>query len=114
MKKFLPIILIIIVIVVLISLNQDNTDTNNIDTIECLKESGVVIYGTATCPACLALVENFGGRAKIDPIYIECNKEEERCMEEMQTNYVPEIQIKGKLYEGPRDLESILKQVNCK
>ena len=29
--------------------------------VECLKEKGVVVYGSKTCPACAQLVDGFGG-----------------------------------------------------
>ena len=89
----------------------DKEVKNNI--FECLADSGVVIYGTDTCPACRALIDSLGGYEKVAPIYIECNKERERCSKEMQTNYVPEIQINGEIYTGPRSLKGIAEAVGC-
>jgi hypothetical protein len=79
--------------------------------VTCLQEAGVVIYGSATCPACAALVESLGGLDAVKPIYVECHKETERCSNEMKTNYVPEIQINGELFEGDRNL--LGQEVNC-
>ena len=81
--------------------------------IECLANAGVVIYGSETCPACASLVNSLGGYEKIESIYVECSQEMERCSSEMQTNYVPEIQIQGKIYTGPRDPGSIAETVSC-
>lgn len=83
----------------------------NRDYITCLQEAGVVIYGSDTCPACAGLVESLGGIDVVKPIYVECHKEMERCMEEMKSNYVPEIQINGELFEGDRSL--LGQEVNC-
>ncbi len=79
----------------------------------CLKEEGVIIYGSVTCPFCHQLAQMFGGYDVIDPIYVECSEDHERCMEEMQTNGVPEIQIKGELYQGGRSPEEIGRAVGC-
>ncbi len=79
----------------------------------CLKEEGVVIYGSEWCPFCVQLVESFGGYPFIDPIYVECTKEEERCQDEMHTSGVPEIQIKGELYTGSRELSVLGEVVGC-
>jgi len=81
--------------------------------IQCLADGGLVIYGSRTCPACAQLAESFGGYDKIALIYVECSEEWERCSAEMQTNYVPEIQIQGKLYNGPRNPENIADAVSC-
>jgi len=81
--------------------------------IQCLADAGVVIYGSRTCPACAQLVESFGGYDKIALIYVECNEEREKCSSEMQTNYVPEIQIQGELYSGPRSPDNIADAVSC-
>ncbi len=81
--------------------------------VQCLAEAGMVVYGTRTCPACLNFVNSFGGHDKVEPFYVECHDEEERCRDEMQTNYVPEIQIKGQLYEGPRDHAGLGQAAGC-
>ncbi len=91
----------------------DLNDELNNDFIQCLADSGMVIYGSRTCPACTQLAESFGGYDKIALIYVECSEERERCSSEMQTNYVPEIQIQGNLYEGSRDLGYLAKITDC-
>jgi hypothetical protein len=82
--------------------------------VQCLKENGMVIYGSKTCPACGALAESFGGYEVIAPIYVECTENGTRCSSEMQSGYVPEIQINGEVYSGPRDLNSLANLANCK
>ncbi len=90
--------------------NQEISD----DFIKCLEDAGVVIYGSEWCPACTALVESLGGYQKVDSIYVECTIEEERCSEEMKTEFVPEIQIKGELFEsGVIPPEVIGNKVGC-
>ncbi len=94
--------------------NQEEiTEEKEKDLINCLKEEGVVIYGSIYCPACTALAERFGGYEMISPIYVECSQEWERCDREIQAGYVPEIQIKGEVYQGPRELESIAEAAGC-
>ncbi len=88
-------------------------DSKMSNLVDCLKEEGVVIYGSMTCPACAMLVNDFGGKEKIDPIYVECAEEREKCDNEKETRYVPEIQIKGNLYEGGRNPEAIAEEVGC-
>ncbi len=88
------------------------------EVIECLAGSGVVVYGSQTCPACYNLEQDFGGYETIKPIYLDCSglgedEETQRCMQEMQTDYVPEIQINGELYNGPRTLEDLAREVGC-
>ncbi len=105
---------IIFVVAVLIIGNFFTNEQGMEALIQCLDEAGVVIYGTKTCPACASLVESFGGAEKIEPIYVICDEEWDRCMEEMQTELVPEIQIRGELYVGPEDPKSVAKAVDCK
>ena len=86
--------------------------------IECLAEAGVVIYGSQTCPACFQLEQEYGGKAVIGPIYLDCSglgseEETKRCMEEMQTRYVPEIQIKGEFFEGWGSPEALAEVTGC-
>ncbi len=80
---------------------------------ECLAKKGVVVYGTEWCPACAALIEEWGGREAVDPIYVDCNISPKRCDEEMKTHYVPEIQIKGEIYKESRELGVILQKAGC-
>lgn len=81
--------------------------------VNCLAENNVVIYGSATCPACLELANSFGGYEAIKPIYVECTDQQERCIREMQTNYVPEIHINGEVYNGPRSPEILADITGC-
>ncbi len=112
MKKYL-ITIAIIGLLVLIVLNFTGNNRGHASLIKCLKESGVVIYGSKTCPACAELVNQFGGREALSSIYIECSEEEERCMREIKTGYVPEIQINGELYDGSRTPEDLANLVKC-
>ncbi len=89
-------------------------EETEISFIDCLAEAGVVIYGSEWCPACTALVESLGGYEKVDPIYVECTIEEERCAKEMKTEFVPEIQIKGEFFKsGVIPPEVIGNKVGC-
>ena len=122
MKKRIIIALITIISLFILSGCNENSQPNenditNINSLKefnnCLADNGVVIYGSAWCPACNALVETLGGYEKVEPIYVECTEEEQRCTEETKTNYVPEIQINGEVYEGPRSLEDFSQLTGC-
>ena len=80
---------------------------------ECLAENGVVIYGSEWCPACQSLVELLGGNQAIQPIYVECTNNQQRCTEETRTNYIPEIQINGEIYEGARTIQELASITGC-
>ena len=82
--------------------------------ISCLAERGMVIYGTNTCPACASLVKAFGGYDVVAPIYVECNEEQEKCFQEMKSDYVPEIQINGIPYMGISSIEGFERETGCK
>jgi glutaredoxin len=92
---------------------ESSSDDDLTDLVSCLEEENVVIYGTSTCPHCLAVVESFGGYDVINPIYANCSEGDERCETDKQTRYVPEIQINGELYEGERSPEAVALKVNC-
>lgn len=81
--------------------------------IQCLAANNVVIYGTNTCPACAQLINSLGGYQVAEPIYVECNQEMERCIQNMKTNYVPEIQVNGELYTGSRNPQDLAEQFGC-
>ncbi len=88
------------------------------DFMQCLKEEGVVIYGSTTCPACSRLEGEYGGYEIVKPIYLDCSRlgsEEElaRCKEEMKTGFVPEIQIKGELFDEWGSPETLAKETGC-
>ncbi len=92
---------------------EEVSDYEKEDLIGCLAERGVVIYGSKTCPACAHLAESFGGYEAVEKIYVECTQERERCNKEKVTGFVPEIQIKEKLYEGQRDPASLARETGC-
>lgn len=81
--------------------------------INCLVEKGMVVYASKTCPACVSFADLFGGYDKVDSLFVICNQEPERCGLEMKDRFVPEIQIKGELYNGPRDLNSLAEETGC-
>ncbi len=88
------------------------------DFLACLEDAGVVIYGSSTCPACAQLEEEWGGKEVVDPIYLDCSglgttEETERCMEGIKTGYVPEIQIKGELFEGWGSPQALAEATGC-
>lgn len=112
MKKILVILILIIFVVIFLIFSQSRNSAQK-QFIQCLANAGVVIYGSQTCPACMQLVEQLGGYDVIDAIYVECSSEGERCSSEMQTNYVPEIQIRGELYTDIRSLEKIGEAAGC-
>ncbi len=101
---------------VLISENKVENKAENEDNfnlVKCLYDAGLRIYGSRTCPYCTQLVENFGGYEAINLIYIECMDNRDKCINEMKSNYVPEIQINGEIYDGGRSLEELAKETNC-
>lgn len=99
---------------------EQTNQTENPDMeefVDCLAENEVVIFGSAFCGACQQFVESFGGYDVVDPIYVECSEgsadDIEKCQQEAETGYVPEIQIGGEVYEGSRDLVILGRQVGC-
>lgn len=84
------------------------------DFVQCLAEEEVVVYGTETCPACTSFAEQFGGYEEIDPIYVECREDPENCSLNMQTEFVPEIQISGVLFEEASTPENLGEVTGCK
>jgi len=97
-----------------LEVREDIETEETTEFINCLKEAGVVIYGTRYCPACSRLIEDYGGYEMVTPIYVDCTEERERCLEEMKHHYVPEIQVRERLYEGIRDPETLGEFVGCK
>ena len=83
------------------------------DFIDCLDEGGLTVYGAETCPACGQLAESLGGYDLVDPIWVECLEEQQRCDTEKVTGYVPEIHFNGELYEGSRDPDSLANEAGC-
>ena len=132
-KNYLLIGVIIILCVVFIFLlimifdGNDNNDTDNSDgnnsinnsnnTMkefnQCLADNGVVIYGSQWCSACKNLVSLLGGYDAVEPVYVECTKEQQRCQNEAKSGYVPEIHINGELYKGSRTLDAFSEITGC-
>ena len=86
---------------------------NGNNFVECLVDAGMVVYGSKTCPACMNLVEKFGGYDEMGDLFVSCGDDGDRCEKEMQTNYVPVIQINGELFEDGRELEDFAKATGC-
>ncbi len=85
------------------------------DFIKCLEEEGVVIYGRSTCPVCVELVQEYGGKEAIDPIYVDCDdgEEHDRCDQEIKTGYVPEIHVEGVIFEEWGTPENLARETGC-
>ncbi len=81
--------------------------------IQCLVDSGMVVYASKTCPACTNLADLFGGYESVEDLFVICSEERERCDLEMKRNAVPEIQINGELLEGARSLENFAQKTGC-
>ncbi len=81
--------------------------------IECLAESGVVIYGSATCPACAQLLTHYTDYNGVEEIYIDCIYNEERCQNEMLANFVPSVQIDGELVDIWPSPEELSRETGC-
>lgn len=81
--------------------------------VECLEEEGLVIYGFKGCPGCDELTSQFGDYDFLDLIYVECSEEVGRCLDEMENPYVPEVQIKGELYQGVNTFYFLGKATGC-
>jgi hypothetical protein len=80
---------------------------------QCLADAGVVTYGSRTCPACQDMIRAFGGYTAAAPVYVECMTNQARCGAEMQTQYVPEVQINSVLftdYSAPDQIPQALAQ----
>lgn len=93
---------------------REETEEDVGEAIYCLEEKGVVVYGDRSCPACGQLAANLGGYDVIEPIYVECSENWDRCKEEKKTGYVPEIQINKDLYKGEMNFQSLAQEVGCK
>ncbi len=97
---------------------EKNDDLNlsevpSAEFISCLVDSGIVIYGSKTCPACVDLVTTFGGYDAVEDLFVFCSDAGKRCELEMQTNFVPEIQMNGELAEINRNLADFAEITNC-
>lgn len=114
-KKIIYILLIIIIgLIGLIIFTQGKNQPIDNDFFECLKNKGLVIYGTTTCPACTQLKNDLLAiGSNIDLIYVNCDENPQRCATEMKENYVPEIQIKGALFPN-KSIEALSQETGCK
>ena len=119
MRKTLLIVVVVVVAIVAIFYfirpinGTGEGDHHYTLLVSCLADRGVLIYGSRTCPSCVVLINQFGGYDVIGPIYVECADDQERCIQEMQGRYVPEIQIGGEIYNGPRTPEALAEITGC-
>lgn len=116
-KKFLLIVAISLFFIIGLLFFNGRKNSNEYtlkDFNQCLADNGIVIYGSEWCPACNLLVETLGGYEKVGAVYVECIKEQERCQRETKTDYIPEIQINGEVYEGLKSLNSLAEMTGCK
>lgn len=92
-------LIVIISLITILIVSQLLKESSPKDFVTCLERNNVVIYGTDNnCPSCQSLLSNFKNSENIDSIYVSCDREAERCSREMKTSSVPEIQIKGEVY----------------
>jgi hypothetical protein len=91
----------------------ERSDLPSREFIQCLVDSGMVVYASETCPACSNLADQFGGYEAVEGLFVLCGDQGDRCSDEMQTNYVPEIQINGILFEGNRTFENFATKTDC-
>ena len=82
------------------------------ETVECLAEKGVKIYGANWCGYTKAFVQALGGYEVIAPIYVECTEEVELCSQEEVRGY-PTTKINGEAYSGSRDYEGLAQATGC-
>jgi len=91
---------------------KEVTETEAEDFIDCLDEKEVTVYGAEWCPACGDLAESLGGYELVDPIWVECTEEQQKCEEEKQAGYVPEMHIEGELVDTMWP-EELSEEVEC-
>jgi len=92
---------------------QQQTELPSDEFIQCLVDSGMVVYASKTCPACTSLANEFGGYDAAGELFVLCGDDWEKCDENMQTNYVPEIQYNGELFEGGRSMQAFSDLTGC-
>ncbi len=112
-KKIVIILALTILFVGGLAIYSGSSDAQRASIVDCLVENEVLIYGSKFCPACTQLVSAYGGEEVIEPIYVECTDEPERCEDEKVTEYVPEIQIAGELYEGSWSPTDLAAELSC-
>ena len=122
-------LLLSVAVIIFISQNDSSIQetkqerpTTNEETVEgsmnssfarCLVDSGVVIYVSKTCPACKDLVNKLGGYDVADGLFVECGQDPALCRANMQTKYVPEIQINGEVVEFQNRIDGLSKETGC-
>ena len=111
MQKTVYIILVFLVLLVLFFFWNSNEEDS--DFAQCLFDEGLVIYVTDTCPFCVDFAQELGGYDVVEGLFVNCNEEPVRCDEEKQTEFVPEIQYNGELYEGQRSVKDLAELTNC-
>ncbi len=67
----------------------------------------------STCPACADLVNRLGGTENLKPIYIECNENQDLCDQELQSFYIPEVQLNGEVFENIRAPQQFADITGC-
>ena len=102
---------VLIVLVLFIYLLPSMNDRE--DFVQCLVDSGVVVYVSDTCPACTSLANEFGGYDAVEGLFVNCNEKSEICEVQMQTNTVPEVQYEGDVLEGMVSVEDFSKLTGC-
>ncbi len=80
----------------------------------CLADNDVVAYTSETCPACFRFAQQFGGYENMEPINVECGENPEECQQNMQTDYVPEVQIDSQVLESTPTLDDLAAATGCK
>ncbi len=80
--------------------------------VSCLEEQEFVVYGASWCGFSVQVIEMFGGKEAIDPIYVECTEQEELCREKEISGY-PTVMINDQPYQGERSLTGFAEQTEC-
>lgn len=93
--------------------NQRSATDEQIAFAECLVDAGVVIYVSQTCPACAVFAQQLGGYDVAEDLFVECGQSPEICSANMQTNYVPEIQVDGTVLEASDRLAGLVNSTGC-
>jgi len=107
-------ILVLVVLLFFTALFYSSPSLNNDeDFVQCLVDSDLVIYVSDTCPACTDLVNELGGYDTVEGLLVNCNEQPERCENEKQTDFVPEIQYRGEIYEGGRSMNDLADLTGC-
>ena len=102
---------IIVVVVIFLSSGGKTTEYNYDEFTNCLTEKGVKMYGTEWCSHCKNQKRVFGDSFQyID--YIDCDKNEDECIEAEIGGY-PTWIIDGEKYPGEQTFERLSKLSGC-